>query len=166
MDSVSSVLDVDSPDEHTMSGSEPKGRRRREVFEQENNLLGYEDEEEGNVVFTVHHGSSFASLDWKVHPASVRLFCIVCPPHTRAVVLTKRPCLPRSPLGKVKLSPKRAKVVAEVFYSTRISDGKPVMLKNSSWKKVLMSSRSMSSSPQASPTRLSPLNFEIIVRPS
>ena len=133
--------------------------------EQENNLLGYEDEEEGNEVLTVHHGSSFGSLNWKVYPASVRPFCVVCPPHTRAMVLTKRPCLPRSPSGKVKLPPKRAKVVAEVFYSTRKSDGKPVMLKSSSWKKVLMSSRSISSSPQASPTRLSPLNLEIIVRP-
>ena len=29
---MSSAMDVDSLDEHTMSGSELKGRRRREVF--------------------------------------------------------------------------------------------------------------------------------------
>jgi hypothetical protein len=68
IDSISSATDVDSFDEHTMSGSELKAVQEvdedEEVYsEQENNLLGYEDEEEGDEIFTSHHGSSFGSLE-------------------------------------------------------------------------------------------------------
>ena len=67
IDSMSSATDVDSFDEHTMSGSELKAVEEvdedEEYSEQENNLLGYEDEEEGDEIFTSHHGSSFGSLE-------------------------------------------------------------------------------------------------------
>ena len=68
IDSMSSATDVDSIDEHTMSGSELKAVQEvdedEEVYsEQENNLMGYEDEEEGDEIFSSHNGSSFGSLD-------------------------------------------------------------------------------------------------------
>ncbi|KAN0131044.1 hypothetical protein V8E53_011177 [Lactarius tabidus] len=68
IDSMSSATDVDSLDEHTMSGSELKAVQEvdedEEVYsEQENNLIGYEDEEEGDEIFTSHHGSSFGSFE-------------------------------------------------------------------------------------------------------
>ncbi|KAF8258392.1 hypothetical protein EI94DRAFT_1835061 [Lactarius quietus] len=68
IDSMSSATDVDSLDDHTMSGSELKAVQEEdedeEVYsEQENNLMGYEDEEEGDEVFTSHTGSSFGSLN-------------------------------------------------------------------------------------------------------
>ena len=68
IDSMSSATDVDSLDEHTMSGSELKAVQEvdedeEEYSEQENNLMGYEDEEEGDEIFTSHNGSSFGSLD-------------------------------------------------------------------------------------------------------
>jgi len=68
IDSVSSVTDVDSLDEHMMSGPELKAVQEvdedEEVYsEQENNLMGYEDEEEGDESFTSHNGSSFGSLE-------------------------------------------------------------------------------------------------------
>ncbi|KAI9455788.1 hypothetical protein BJY52DRAFT_1188205 [Lactarius psammicola] len=68
IDSMSSATDVDSLDEHTMSGPELKAVQEvdedEEVYsEQENNLMGYEDEEEGDESFTSHNGSSFGSLE-------------------------------------------------------------------------------------------------------
>ena len=67
IDSMSSATDVDSLDEHTMSGSELKAVQEvdedEEYSEQENDLMGYEDEEEGDEILTSHHGSSFGSLE-------------------------------------------------------------------------------------------------------
>ncbi|KAH8984608.1 hypothetical protein EDB92DRAFT_1950669 [Lactarius akahatsu] len=68
IDSMSSATDVDSLDEHTMSGSELKAVQEvdedEEVYsEHENNLMGYEDEEEGDDTFTSQNGSSFGSLE-------------------------------------------------------------------------------------------------------
>jgi hypothetical protein len=65
IDSMSLATDLDSLDEHTMSGSGLKAVQEldedEEVYsEQENNLMGYE---EGNESFTSNHGSSFDSLD-------------------------------------------------------------------------------------------------------
>ncbi|KAI9433308.1 hypothetical protein H4582DRAFT_2112897 [Lactarius indigo] len=68
IDSMSSATDVDSLDEHTMSGPELKAVQEvdedEEVYsEHENNLMGYEDEEEGDETFTSQNGSSFGSLE-------------------------------------------------------------------------------------------------------
>ena len=68
INSMSSATDVDSLDELTMSGSELEVVQEvdedEEVYsEQENNLMGYEDEAEGDELFTSHNGSSFGSLD-------------------------------------------------------------------------------------------------------
>ncbi|KAH9168915.1 hypothetical protein EDB89DRAFT_1551895 [Lactarius sanguifluus] len=68
IDSMSSATDVDSLDEHTMSGRELKAVQEvdedEEVYsEHENNLMGYEDEEEGDDTFTSQNGSSFGSLE-------------------------------------------------------------------------------------------------------
>jgi hypothetical protein len=68
IDSMSSATDVDSLDEHTMSGPELKAVQevdedQEEYSEQENTLMGYEDEEEGDECFTSNNGSSFGSLD-------------------------------------------------------------------------------------------------------
>jgi hypothetical protein len=68
IDSMSSATDLDSLDEHTMSGSELKAVQEvdedEEVYsEQENNLMGYEDVEEGDEIFASHNGSSFGSLE-------------------------------------------------------------------------------------------------------
>ncbi|KAH8996978.1 hypothetical protein EDB86DRAFT_3076906 [Lactarius hatsudake] len=68
IDSMSSATDVDSLDEHTMSGPELKAVQEvdedEEVYsEHENNLMGYEDEEEGDDTFTSQNGSSFGSLE-------------------------------------------------------------------------------------------------------
>ena len=64
IDSMSSATDVDSLDEQTMSGSELKAVQEVDEDEEvysENNLMGYEDEEEGDESFNL--GSSFDSLD-------------------------------------------------------------------------------------------------------
>ncbi|KAH9030241.1 hypothetical protein EDB83DRAFT_2554988 [Lactarius deliciosus] len=66
IDSMSSATDVDSLDEHTMSGPELKAVQEVDEDEEvysENNLMGYEDEEEGDDTFTSQNGSSFGSLE-------------------------------------------------------------------------------------------------------
>ncbi|KAH9057730.1 hypothetical protein EDB87DRAFT_1685894 [Lactarius vividus] len=68
IDSMSSATDVDSLDENTMSGPELKAvlevDEDEEVYsEHENNLMGYEDEEEGDDTFASQNGSSFGSLE-------------------------------------------------------------------------------------------------------
>ena len=68
IDSLSSATDVDSLDGHVLTGSELKSVQEVDEDEepysdQENNLMGYEDEEEGDESFTSHDGSSFSSLE-------------------------------------------------------------------------------------------------------
>ncbi|KAH9962418.1 hypothetical protein BC827DRAFT_1267034 [Russula dissimulans] len=68
MDSMSSATDVESLDGHLLSGHELKAVQEVDEDEesysdQENNLMGYEDEEEGDESFTLHDGSSFSSLE-------------------------------------------------------------------------------------------------------
>jgi hypothetical protein len=69
IDSLGSVTDVDSLDGHVLTASELKSVQEVDEDEepysdQENNLMGYEDEEEGDESFISHHGgSSFSSLE-------------------------------------------------------------------------------------------------------
>ena len=66
IDLMSSTTDVDSLDEHMMSGSEVKAIQEVDedkYSEQENSLIGYEDKKEGNKIFTPHHGPSFGLLE-------------------------------------------------------------------------------------------------------
>lgn len=72
IDSMSSATDVDSLDEHTTSGPELKAVQEvdedEEVYsEQENNLIGYEDEEDGDESFTSHDDSPFGSMEFIPH---------------------------------------------------------------------------------------------------
>jgi hypothetical protein len=68
IDSLGSATDVDSLDGHVVTGSELKSVQEVDEDEepssdQENNLMGYEDEEEGDESFTSHDGSSVSSLE-------------------------------------------------------------------------------------------------------
>ena len=67
IDSMSSATDVDSLDEHTISCSELKAVQEVDedeaYSEHETNLFDYEDEEEGDEIFTLHRGSSIGSLE-------------------------------------------------------------------------------------------------------
>jgi hypothetical protein len=68
IDSLGSATDVDSLDGHVLTGSELKSVQEVDEDEepysdQENNLMGYEDEEEGDESFISHDGSSFGSLE-------------------------------------------------------------------------------------------------------
>jgi hypothetical protein len=68
IDSLSSATDVDSLDGHILTGPELKAVQEVDEDEesysdQEDNLIGYEDEEEGDESFTSHDGSSFSSLE-------------------------------------------------------------------------------------------------------
>ena len=68
IDSLSSATDVESLDGHMLTGLELKAVEEVDEDEepysdQENNLIGYEDEEEGDESFASHDGSSCSSLD-------------------------------------------------------------------------------------------------------
>jgi hypothetical protein len=68
IDSLGSATDVDSLDGHGLTGSELKSVQEVDEDEeaysdQENHLMGYEDEEEGDESFISHDGSSFGSLE-------------------------------------------------------------------------------------------------------
>ncbi len=68
IDSLSSATDVESLDGHMLTGHELKAVQEVDEDEepysdQENNLIGYEDEEEGDESFTSHDGSSCSSLE-------------------------------------------------------------------------------------------------------
>lgn len=68
IDSMSSATDVESLDGHMLAGPELKAVQEVDEDEepysdQENNLVGYEDEEEGDESFTLHDGSSLSSMD-------------------------------------------------------------------------------------------------------
>ncbi len=68
IDSLSSATDVESLDGHMIMGHELKvvqevDEDEEPYSDQENNLVGYEDEEEGDESFTSHDGSSFSSLE-------------------------------------------------------------------------------------------------------
>ena len=68
IDSLSSATDVESLDGHMLTGPELKAVQEVDEDEepysdQENHLIGYEDEEEGDESFTSHDGSSFSSLE-------------------------------------------------------------------------------------------------------
>ena len=68
IDSLGSVTDVDSLDGHVLTASELKAVQEVDEDEepysdQENNLMGYEDEEEGDESFICHDSSSFGSLE-------------------------------------------------------------------------------------------------------
>jgi hypothetical protein len=68
IDSLSSATDVESLDGHMLTGLELKAVQEVDEDEesysdQENHLIGYEDEEEGDESFTSHDGSSFSSLE-------------------------------------------------------------------------------------------------------
>ncbi|KAI0296061.1 hypothetical protein B0F90DRAFT_1747672 [Multifurca ochricompacta] len=72
-DSMSSATDVESLDDHIVAGPELKVVQEVDEDEetdsdQENNLMGYEDEEEGDEGFTSQDGSSFSSLEDIPHP--------------------------------------------------------------------------------------------------
>ncbi|KAI9510968.1 hypothetical protein F5148DRAFT_1281329 [Russula earlei] len=67
-DSWSSATDVESLDGHVLLGHELKAvqevdEEQDAYSDQENNLMGYEDEEEGDESFTAHDGSPFSSLE-------------------------------------------------------------------------------------------------------
>jgi hypothetical protein len=68
IDSLSSATDVESLDGHMLTGSELKAVQEVDEDEepysdQENHLIGYEDEEEGDESFISYDGSSFSSLE-------------------------------------------------------------------------------------------------------
>ena len=68
IDSLGSATDVDSLDGHGLTGSELKSVQEVDEDEeaysdQENHLMGYEDQEEGDESFISHDGSSFSSLE-------------------------------------------------------------------------------------------------------
>jgi hypothetical protein len=68
LDSVGSSTDVESLDGHMFIDPELKAVQEVDEVEelysdQENNLIGYEDEQEGDESFTLHDGSSSSSLD-------------------------------------------------------------------------------------------------------
>ena len=68
IDSMSSATDVESLDGHMLTGPELKAVQEVDEDEepysdQEDNLIGYEDQEEGDESFTSHDGSSFSSLE-------------------------------------------------------------------------------------------------------
>jgi hypothetical protein len=68
IDSLGSATEVDSLDGHMLLGPELKAVQEVDEDEEsysdrENNLMGYEDEEEGDDSFASHDGSSFSSLD-------------------------------------------------------------------------------------------------------
>jgi hypothetical protein len=68
IDSLSSATDVESLDGHMLTGHELKAVQEVDEDEepysdQEDNLIGYEDQEEGDESFTSHDGSSFSSLE-------------------------------------------------------------------------------------------------------
>ena len=68
IDSMSSATDVESLDGHMLPGCELKAVQEvdedEEPFsDEENHLIGYEDEEEGDESFISHDGSSFSSLE-------------------------------------------------------------------------------------------------------
>ncbi|KAI0288234.1 hypothetical protein BC826DRAFT_1039345 [Russula brevipes] len=68
IDSLGSATEVDSLDGHMLLGPELKAVQEVDEDEEsysdrEDNLMGYEDEEEGDDSFASHDGSSFSSLD-------------------------------------------------------------------------------------------------------
>lgn len=68
IDSMSSATDVESLDGHMLTGPELKAVQEVDEDEepysdQEDNLIGYEDQEEGDESFTSQDGSSFSSLE-------------------------------------------------------------------------------------------------------
>jgi hypothetical protein len=68
IDSLSSATDVDSLDGYMLTGRELKAVQEVDEDEepysdQENHLIGYEDEEEGDESFNSYDGSSFSSLE-------------------------------------------------------------------------------------------------------
>jgi hypothetical protein len=68
IDSMSSATDVESLDGHMLAGRELKAVQEVDEDEepysdQENHLIGYEDEEEGDESFISYDGSSFSSLE-------------------------------------------------------------------------------------------------------
>ena len=68
IDSMSSATDVESLDGYMLTGCELKAVQEVDEDEescsdQENHLIGYEDEEEGDESFISHDGSSFSSLE-------------------------------------------------------------------------------------------------------
>ena len=68
IDSLGSATDVDSLDGYMLTGCELKAVQEVDEDEepysdQENHLIGYEDEEEGDESFNSYDGSSFSSLD-------------------------------------------------------------------------------------------------------
>jgi len=95
IDSLSSATDVDSLDGHGLTGSELKSVQEVDEDEeaysdQENHLMGYEDEEEGDESFISHDGSSFSSLE-DIPRSTVHLASTVASSPTRTSSSTSVP---------------------------------------------------------------------------
>jgi len=95
IDSLGSATDVDSLDGHGLTGSELKSVQEVDEDEeaysdQENHLMGYEDEEEGDESFISHDGSSFSSLE-DIPRSTAHLVHIVASSPTRTPSSTPVP---------------------------------------------------------------------------
>ena len=112
IDSLSSATDVDSLDGHGLTGSELKAVQEVDEDEetysdQEDHLMGYEDEEEGDESFVSHDGSSFSSLE-DIPRSTAHLAPAVASSATSVPTHTKRSSLSREWSFPVKGMPHAA----------------------------------------------------------